>query len=188
MNTQSVSIRSPKPRSEREEPAPAEPRMLITEEDRKELALILSDSSNYFIQYVREENRIAIDRDKKGNFIAQKIVRGAPIGAIVAICQETSGNNTVALGWSKRHAGVIENDAGEKIGNVEPLPFTKKSARRCAILRALADGVVLKEGNNNIVTEDGAIVPKSITRNIPRFLEKTKRYFGEDCKIYNVQQ
>lgn len=189
MGTQSASDKkSHGPRKEKEIPSPAEPSMSITEEDREALTTILSDSSNYFIQYIREDHRIAIERDKEGNFIAQKIVRGAPIGAIVAVCQEEDGNKAVALGWSKRHAGVIMDDDGKKVGNIEPLPFTKENARRCAILRALVDGIELKEGSKDIVMENGEIIPKVITRHIPRFLEKTKRYFGEDCMIYNVKQ
>jgi len=179
------------PTTQKEKPAPAEPTNLaITDEDRNEADIIIGDSSKYFIQYIRETHRIAVERDKDGNFVSRKIVRGAPIAALVAVCQKDAdeGTNAVAVGWSKRHTGIIEDDDGNKVGNIEPLPFTKDSARRCAILRALVDGIVFKEGSSSVRTEDGNHVPNAIARNMPYFMERVERYFGEDCEVYNVKQ
>lgn len=173
---------------EKKEPAPAEPNLTILEDDRKTAEAILSDASNYFIQYVRSDYQIAVVRDEEGKFVQRKIVRGAPIGAIVAVCHKEDDNNAIALGWSKRHTGIVEDAEGNKIGNIEPLPFTKDSARRCAILRALVDGIVFKEGSKTAKTEDGNHVPNVISRNIPRFLDRASRYFGEDCEVYNVKR
>lgn len=175
------------PQARAEEHKPAEPNLVLTSEDRNETDLILADSTSYIVEYVRTNYQIAVNRDEEGKFIERKIVRGAPVAALVAICQKSDKSNTVAVGWSKRHTGIIKDKTGRKIGNIEPLPFTKESARRCAILRALADGIVFKEGSRSAKTEDGNFVPNIVIRHLPRFMEKVQKKFGKNCEMYNVK-
>jgi hypothetical protein len=93
---------------------------------------------------------------------------GKPLGVLVAFLTDAGD---IRIGWSKRHAGN------------EPIPFSKKIAKRVAICRALTEPILRAE-DGILVTRYFAPIPHRIAREIPSFAERAKKYFKKD-KVLN---
>ncbi len=132
----------------------------VTDDVRNKSALITTGNKrNLMIQYVRKA------KPRVGKVIvnvmtgstSSKLVRGEPIGALVAF----KDDNNLLVGWSKYNLKKDEED-----NQIEGLVFTKKDAISTAVLRALTDNI------------NEAAIPFKIANDLPAFLMRVEKYFG----------
>jgi len=128
----------------------------------------------------------ATDKDTIEYFVT----KGEPYGVVVAFLYE--GN--LRIGWSKRLEGFkkqmkseLDNFNAEEIqtGKMvprEPLSFTKKDAVNIAVIRGLVDSLTSR--GSGIFTIGNDVIPKSIAKVLPSFVEKAEKYFR--CNAINV--
>ena len=114
------------------------------------------------VNYLREEPVVVIDKNTGGK-ITRKVGLGCPTACIVGF----KHNGEAYIGWSQ------SNRAGE------PVSYSKKKARRCAILRGLVDTVTIN-GKTFAKTSDNRPIPSSVGKHLKPFVERTKRYFKTD--------
>lgn len=170
-----------------------EPSTKVSEIDRMAALDLMKESDKVFIYYVRNKPEVAVNKDEDGNHKGYKLVRSAPIGALVAFKNKEKPEDII-IGWSRRNSSVIEKMViGKKDGKkrvkvigIEPLPFTKRDAVYVAILRGLTDSVQLRVSKKSAKTSEGVSIPKDVVRQLPHFTDRIEPYFGPDCKIRNV--
>ena len=154
----------------------------IRPEDREVAEMILGgDRKEVLIRYIREAPVIQKHTVKeegmtgKGERTVLKIAKGMPLAVVVAF----KHGDKVYVGWSKRHSPLVDIDdaTNEKVlVEVEDLIFTKQDAVKVAILRALADKLVIK--GKNIKSSNQLPLPKDVERELPAFIGRVIRYFG----------
>ena len=187
-----MALNQPKSKHHKDHGVP-EPSTGVSETDRMRALDLMKEPEKVFIYYVRKKPEVAVNRDEEGNHRGYKLVRSAPIGALVAF-QNKEKPKDITVGWSRRNSSVTEKTViGKKDGKkrvkvigIEPLPFTKRDAVYVAILRGLTDSVQLRVSKKNAKTSEGVHIPKDVVRQLPRFAERIEPYFGSDCKIKNV--
>jgi len=123
-------------------------------------AIVKGGAPNLMIQYVRR-NAPVVDKvivDTGTGKTTKKIIRGAPIGVLVAFKDE----GKTLIGYSKYNFAKDDQDV-----QLEKLVFTKKDAINTAVLRALID------------TMDVADMPFKVSVDLPAFMTRIEKYFGE---------
>lgn len=159
---------------------------------------ISENLADFIIKYIRDY-KVEKVLNESGHVIGNKVVRQAPYAALVAF----KDNDSLLIGWSKRHSGkAYQTDIKiipEKMFNanslasdltksikrvdVEPLPFTKKDAVSVAINRAYGDKIIFTGGKNTVIrTSSGNFVPKCIERALPSFIRRAETYFKTTAK------
>jgi len=159
-----------KARIAKEHPAPTpyelhglpDPSGIVIDDATRNKAFEIIDrgAPNLMIQYVRR-NAPVVDKvivDTGTGKITKKIMRGAPIGVLVAFKDE----GKTLIGYSKYNFAKDDLDV-----QLEKLVFTKKNAINTAVLRALID------------TVDVADIPFKVSVDLPAFMTRIEKYFGE---------
>ena len=174
-----------------------QPNTTIKEEDRILAKDIITKDArkNVVIQYIREAPRVHQFSEmkviKKAGKPAQQVerlcmkaVRGTPLGALVGF--KCAGR--VLVGWSKRNTKVKEvlKDGKPYEEPLEKLCFTKNDALEVATLRALSDTIVFDRDNKKVTAGSGTILPKSIEKVMPNFVNRVSDYF--DQNIANIEK
>lgn len=146
---------------------PVPNQLLMTEAQRKTAIEHSMDTDSLVVRYVRGEPHLVKDpKAPKSN--QYRFAKGRPYGALVAIKLD----GQIAVGWSKYN--MVD----------EPLPFTNRDARDCAICRAVADTITIVS-DNNMVSENGEIIPQKVVREIPDFINRVSKYLP-DLEFANV--
>lgn len=142
----------------------------VTNEVRDKAANIINQGApGLLIQYIREAatSVTTISRSGSKTRCSEKILRGAPIGVMVAFVD----NEELLVGHSKYNQATVKNEDGETVlvkgkpEQVEKLVFTKRDAINTAVLRALT-------GNISV-----AGAPFKIAEALPVFMDRVERYF-----------
>ena len=159
-------------------PALPEPNELtVSGEDRTKAAQHMANLEAHLIWYVRGRPIVAKMDDR------YKMVRSAPTGVVIAFKDE---EGKVHIGWSRRHTGKVKDPEGNIIGEIEPAPFTKKSALHTAFLRGILDSVIINPKTKSSKTGSGVILPKDIARILPRFIDYAAYRPKMDGEVANV--
>jgi len=131
--------------------------------------IIEAGAPGLMIQYIRNATTTVTKITKTGSKTdsSEKILRGAPIGVMVAFMY----NDNLLIGYSKYNQATVKNKDGDAVlvkgkpEQIEKLVFTKRDAINTAVLRALTDTVNM------------ASVPFKIAVALPAFLVRTEKYF-----------
>ena len=132
----------------------------ITDTIRDKAADIINQGApNLMIQYVRrcKPKVAAVLIDVNDGKVAHKIMRGAPIGVLVAF----KDNHEILIGYSKYNFATDDADV-----RLEKLLFNKRDAINTAILRALTD------------TINKSSIPYKVAVDLPAFMSRIAKYFG----------
>lgn len=114
-------------------------------------------------QFIRNKSKLrGVEVCVKTGSVAQKFEKGCLLGALVAF----KTGDDLKLGWS------VYNK------NHEILPFTRKNAVRVAVIRGLADGVIV----DGWTTYSGIQIPERVSKALPEFVARTVKYYS---KLFN---
>jgi len=155
---------------------PAHPAgIVITDEDIKIANSIIANNTTsgtpkermeLLISYLRLPPSVMI-HPPSGDLPAYSTIGvGTPNACLVAF----KFNNALRLGWS------MLNSSGE------PIPYSNKKARMCAVLRGMKDSITM-EGKKFGTNSQRKVVPVTITKNLKKFTDRAERYFK--CKFDN---
>jgi hypothetical protein len=125
------------------------------------------NNKTLLVQFARGKEKIAgVDICLKTQEIKPRIDRGKILGALVSFKHD----DKVFVGWSMYNK------------NHEVLPFSRKEAVRVAVLRGMSDGLkvntVATSLKNKWFTESGVQIPEQISKDMAKFLERTRNYFS----------
>lgn len=172
-----------------EKPEPAIP--TLTKELKDLAGEIAKRQDGLLVSYIRDVSRRAIKGvEVKFNGVYKYIYgEGAPVAVIVAFRSDKS--NQVYVGWSKRNS-AMETVVSPKTGEerrvpLEPLPFGKKDAKRCAVMRALADTIKVIDDKYYYSKVTGNRVPAVVANAIPEFISRARKYFKDDEIDINLE-
>lgn len=146
----------------------------VTETAHKLASSINSANGLLAVRYVRGLPTVCIKPGKDKRSMVPKdydVVPGKSIGVLVAF--KVDGD--IIVGWSQINQKVSLVD-GVPV-RLEQKHFSKEEARQVAILRGLSDDIVIHSEKMSNSSASGEIIPETIARQLPSFVDRVQRYF-----------